>query len=92
MQHEPPHPEAPNLLRPLSRYVFFGFVIVAAFFLITEHRAHLFGWLPFLLLAACPLMHFFHHRGHGSGGKHGPPGSTPRSEPPPTSGGAEHHH
>lgn len=23
------------------------------------------GWLPFLLLLACPLMHRFMHRGHG---------------------------
>ena len=51
-----------------GRYVFFGFVAIAAFFLFTEHRAHLFGILPFLLLAACPLMHLFHHGGHGSHG------------------------
>ena len=43
---------------------------VAAFFLLTEHRAHLFGALPFLLLLACPLMHVFMHRGHGSHGHH----------------------
>jgi hypothetical protein len=23
------------------------------------------GWLPYLLLLACPLMHLFMHRGHG---------------------------
>ena len=50
----------------VGRYVFFGFAAIAAFFLFTEHRAHLFGILPFLLLAACPLMHLFHHGGHGS--------------------------
>ena len=38
---------------------------VAAFFLLAEHRAHLFGALPYLLLVACPLMHVFIHRGHG---------------------------
>ena len=42
-----------------------GFLIVAAFFLTTEHRAHLFGALPFLLLLACPLLHMFGHGGHG---------------------------
>ena len=52
-----------------ARIAFFGFAAIAAFFLITEHTAHLFGILPFLLLAACPLMHFFHHRdGHGGHG------------------------
>jgi hypothetical protein len=37
---------------------------IAAYFLLTEHRAHFFGALPFLLLLACPLMHVFMHRGH----------------------------
>jgi hypothetical protein len=58
----------PDRLRMASRLVFFGFVAVATYFLITEHRAHLFGILPFLLLAACPLLHVFHHRGHGGEG------------------------
>lgn len=39
---------------------------VAAYFLLTEHRAHLAGWLPYAFLAACPLMHIFMHHGHGS--------------------------
>ncbi len=42
-----------------------GFLAVAGFFLITEHTAHVFGALPYLLLAACPLMHLFMHHGHG---------------------------
>jgi hypothetical protein len=58
-------PERPDRLRKISRLVFFGFVAVAAYFLVTEHRAHLFGILPFLLIAVCPLLHVFHHRGHG---------------------------
>ena len=57
-----------------SRYglglIVFG--AVAAYFLLTEHRAHFFGALPFLLLLACPLMHVFMHRGHGQhGGEQG---------------------
>lgn len=44
---------------------------VAGFFLVAEHRAHLWGILPFLFLAICPLMHFFMHRGHGGHGSHG---------------------
>ena len=61
-----------------------GFLAVAAFFLWTEHRAHLLGVLPFLLVLACPLMHLFHH-GHGHGGhRHGPPAPEHGSEQPRT--------
>lgn len=50
-----------------SKWIFLGFALVALFFLLLEHRAHLYGWWPYLLLALCPLMHLFHgHGGHGS--------------------------
>jgi len=52
-----------------TRCALLGFLAVAGFFLVTEHRAHLFGALPYLLLLACPLLHFFMHRGHGGGGQ-----------------------
>ncbi len=48
-----------------SRWVFIGFALVAGYFLFTEHRAHVIAVLPYLLLAACPLMHLFMHHGHG---------------------------
>jgi hypothetical protein len=41
------------------------FAATALFYLLTEHQAHFFGALPFLLLLACPLMHLFMHGGHG---------------------------
>jgi heme/copper-type cytochrome/quinol oxidase subunit 4 len=41
------------------------FLAIVAFFLITEHRAHLFGILPFILLLLCPLLHLLMHRQHG---------------------------
>ena len=41
-----------------------GFLAIAGFFLLTEHAAHAFGVLPYVLLLACPLMHAFMHRGH----------------------------
>jgi hypothetical protein len=41
------------------------FTAIAVFFLWEEHRAHLLGALPYLLLLMCPLMHLFMHRGHG---------------------------
>jgi len=61
------------------RWVFWGFVAIAGFFLVTEHRAHVLGILPYLLLAACPLMHLFMHHGHG-GHRHGPPEQTRRPD------------
>lgn len=54
-----------------------GFIVIAAFFLVTEHKAHLLGLytehevhilgaLPYLLVLLCPLMHLFMHGGgHG---------------------------
>jgi hypothetical protein len=44
-----------------------GFLIIAAFFLFTEHRAHVFGILPFVLLLLCPILHFLMHGKHGGG-------------------------
>lgn len=85
-------------------WVFFGFLAVAGFFYFTEHRAHLMGALPFLLLALCPLMHLFHgHGGHGAHQGHGAPepdrrdagdgGDSPGSTPePPNTPRAPHQH
>ncbi|WP_114970708.1 DUF2933 domain-containing protein [Rhodoferax ferrireducens] len=72
--HDPDHPTGQTTEAPFwrSRYgiglLVFG--AVAAYFLLTEHRAHFFGALPFLLLLACPLMHVFMHHGHGGHGHH----------------------
>lgn len=68
------HPEAPHKGRR-GRWVFLGFAAIAAFLLLSEHRAHALGLLPWLLLAACPLMHLFMHGGHGHGHGHGGAGS-----------------
>ena len=57
-EHHDPHSKR-------SHWVFIGFVLVAGFLLFTEHRAHVLGALPYLLLLACPLMHLFMHHGHG---------------------------
>ena len=44
------------------------FLAIAAFFLWEEHRAHILGALPYLLLLACPIIHLFMHRSHGTHG------------------------
>ena len=61
-------------IRSRSALVLLVFLGIAGFFLITEHTAHVFGVLPYLLLLACPLIHFFHggHK-HGHSGHDGPP-------------------
>ena len=54
-------------LKSRTGVVLLGFLVVAAFFLITEHTAHVLGVLPFALLLLCPLMHLFMHHGHSTG-------------------------
>ena len=81
--------ETADRYRKVSRYVFFGFVAVAAYFLLAEHRAHIVPYLPLLLLAACPLMHLFHHGGHRHGAHNE---SRPGSGPPSASNGGAHRH
>jgi len=70
MNHDE-HPEHDS--HPAARgynWIFIAFLAIAAFFLLSEHRAHLLGALPFMLLLACPLMHLFMHHGHGAHGSH----------------------
>ena len=60
-----------------------AFLVIAGFFVITEQRAPNFGWLVYLLLIACPLIHLLSHgryRRSPGGGRpeHGtPPASSP---------------
>lgn len=61
-----------------------AFLAIAAFFLLSEHRAHTLGVLPYLLLLACPLLHMFMHRGHGGHGGHDQSNPPARSD---TTGG-----
>lgn len=66
MTHDHAYQHQPERRSSRGKWVLIGFLAVGVFFLLTEHRAHLFGWLPFLLVLACPLMHLFHgHGGHG---------------------------
>jgi len=60
---------------------FWVFALVAGFFLVTEHKAHLLGFyaehqahilgaLPYLFLLLCPLLHLFMHGGGKGGHRH----------------------
>ncbi len=53
-----------------SNWAWRVFAAIALFYLLTEHRAHFLGALPYLLLLACPLMHLFMHHGHGHHREH----------------------
>ena len=73
MNHDrSPHPPRLRLCR--SRYALALLILGGAglVFLLSQHRAHLLGALPLLLVLSCPLMHLFMHRGHGHA--HGPRG------------------
>lgn len=51
--------------------IMIAFMIIGGYFLWTEHSAHIalaVPYLPFLLLLACPILHFFMHGKHGHGG------------------------
>ena len=42
-----------------------GIAALLGGYLVIWHGAHLAVALPFLVLAACPLIHIFMHNGHG---------------------------
>ena len=69
--------------RSVLPWAWLALAVVLGFFLFTEHRAHLFGALPFLLVLHCPLMHLFMHHGHGSHTHGSAPSAGPNSEAKP---------
>lgn len=46
-------------------------IAIVAFYLVFEHRAHLYGALPYILFGVFIFSHLFMHSGHGghNGGK-----------------------
>ncbi len=68
MEHDHEHYHKPddkeNKWLKKDRIITILFLIFIGFYLITEHRAHLFAALPWLIFAICPIMHIFMHHGH----------------------------
>ncbi|MGO6847408.1 DUF2933 domain-containing protein [Rhizobium ruizarguesonis] len=62
------HP--PSAWSTYSRTVFIAFAAIALALIAYEHRVHVLGILPWLLILACPLMHMFMHHGHGGHSGH----------------------
>jgi hypothetical protein len=50
-------------------WIFIAFAAMAVVLLWQEHRVHILGVIPYLILFACPLMHLLHRHGH----RHGSP-------------------
>lgn len=61
-----------SLLKQRVLLVFLAFAAMAVVLLWQDHHEHIIGLIPWLFLLACPLMHVFMHRGHGSHGRHEP--------------------
>lgn len=66
-----PGNRAPRSTDDRGRWIFAGFIAFALILLAVEHRAQVLGWLPWLILLACPAMHVFMHGSHGGHGNHG---------------------
>jgi hypothetical protein len=81
MRDRTDHHEQPNKSLLFSPWglVLLGFLIIVGALLFTEHQAHVLGFLVWLPLLACPLMHLFMHGGHGHGG-HGASATPPNGE------------
>ena len=70
-----------------TKLPFAVFLAIGAYFLWTEHQAHVIEFLPWVLILACVGMHLFMHGGHGHGGSHGHGESDVRSASKPDEGG-----
>jgi len=68
MEHDGDGGEQPGFFASRANIVLVGFLVLAAFYLITEHTAHLFGVAALAAPPCCPLIHFFMHGGHGGHG------------------------
>jgi hypothetical protein len=79
-----------------SRGLLLGLMVAAlgaglAYLFFGEHRVHLLGYLPFLFLLACPLLHMTMHGGHAGHADHGAQGG-PDDKAPPTPSAPPHKH
>jgi hypothetical protein len=66
MDHEQ-HTQRPSFWRSPFGLVCTLLAIAASVYLYLVHKDHVLALLPYAILAACPLMHMFMHRGHSHG-------------------------
>ena len=74
----PPLPHTASWFRSRSAGVIAWLLVIVAVFVVSQHTGDVLGFLPYLLLLACPLMHFFHrgHRHRHPRDSESPPGSA----------------
>lgn len=65
-----PRLENRNWLSSHRNILLLAFLGILGFLVVTDYREHVFGLFPYLLLLACPFIHFIMHRGHGGRNKH----------------------
>lgn len=68
------HPKRESEMRRMPFHLpwmlsFCAFLAIALFFLWEEHRAHILGAVPYVLLLLCPLLHLLMHRGRREVGR-----------------------
>ena len=56
---------AQSILASRTRTALLALTALGAALIAYDHRVHVIGALPYLLLLACPLMHLFMMHGHG---------------------------
>ncbi|GIK37499.1 MAG: hypothetical protein BroJett011_13320 [Chloroflexota bacterium] len=66
-------------LRSPTGLILLAFLVIAVFYLVTEHTAHVFGFLPYALLLLCPLLHLFMHGGHNGHDGHNAHAEAPEA-------------
>ncbi|HLC95312.1 MAG TPA: DUF2933 domain-containing protein [Patescibacteria group bacterium] len=50
--------------------IFFVCVLTVGIVAVALYQEYLGRWLPYLLIAVCPLLHLFMHKGHSSHTEH----------------------
>lgn len=59
------HSSIESWIKSRTGIVTLAVIAILGFLIYSGHSAHLLGFLPYLLLFACPLMHLFMHGKHG---------------------------
>jgi hypothetical protein len=90
MEKNSPEDAHGRLCSPYVYVVLIAFLAIAAFYLIVEHRVHLYGYLSWLPLAVLFVLHFWMHAGHRHGGHGSHDGQKRGSQPDRKSGTHQH--
>ena len=67
MDHDEPHDQHAGRRSLSINIALVAFLAIAGFYLVTEHRAHLYGVLYWLLPLILVGLHFWMHAGHRHG-------------------------